>query len=72
MGVIVSNGWILQNALFFGWNPVMAYLPAKQITISLNSVRGPGPEHDKSFSLSILKDVIAILVPNHRIPDRYQ
>jgi hypothetical protein len=71
MGVIVANGWIVQNGLYFGWNPVMAYLPARQITIALTAVRGPGPEPDRSHGLRLLKDTAPILAPDHPIPDRY-
>jgi D-alanyl-D-alanine carboxypeptidase len=71
MGVIVANGWIVQNGLYFGWNPVMAYLPSKDITIVVNTTIGGHSDPDKSHGLQILKQSVDILTPDQRIPERY-
>jgi CubicO group peptidase (beta-lactamase class C family) len=71
MGVIVANGWIMQNGLYFGWNPVMAYRPSKDITIVVNTTIGGQSDPDKSHGLQILKQSVDILTPDQRIPERY-
>jgi len=71
LGVIVANGWIVQNGFYFGWNPVMAYLPAGRISIAIHTTLGPESEQDVSHGLRILKDVVRILAPRHPIPERY-
>lgn len=71
MGVIVANGWITQNGRYFGWNPVMAYLPSQQLTIVINATAGPKAE-DVSNGVRILKHVVEVLAPGHLLPDRYK
>ncbi len=71
MGVIIANGWVMQNGLYFGWNPVMAYLPSKDITIVVNTTIGARSDPNKSHGLQILKQAVDILTPEQRIPTRY-
>lgn len=71
MGVIVANGWIVQNGLYFGWNPVMAYLPSKDITIAIYTTIGAKSDPDISHGLQILKEVVQILTPDQQLPKRY-
>jgi D-alanyl-D-alanine carboxypeptidase len=71
MGVLIANGWVMQNGLYFGWNPVMAYLPSKDITIVVNTTIGARSDPNKSHGLQILKQAVDILTPDQRIPARY-
>ena len=70
LGVIVANGWITQNGRYFGWNPVIAYLPSKGVTIAAYTTFGPRSA-DLSHALRIVKEAVKILTPKHPIPERY-
>lgn len=71
MGVIVANGWIMQNGLYFGWNPVMAHLPSRDITIALTTTLGDQALPDISHGLHLIKEAARLLVPDQPIPERY-
>ena len=70
LGVLIANGWITQNGRYFGWNPVIAYLPSKRITIVIDTTAGPKAE-DVSNGLRILNHVIEIMTPDQPLPERY-
>ena len=70
LGVLIANGWITQNGRYFGWNPVIAYLPSRRITIVIDTTAGPKAE-DVSNGLRILKHVIEIMTPGQPLPERY-
>ena len=40
LGVVVNNGWILQNPSFFGYSAVMAYQPANGVAIAVAATKG--------------------------------
>ena len=71
LGVLVLNRWIVQNGLYFGWNPVMAYLPSHRISIAISTTIGPRSEDGVSHGVRVLKDAVRILAPDHPIPERY-
>ena len=70
LGVIIANGWITQNGRYFGWNPVIAYLPARRIAIAAFTTFGPRSQ-DLSHALRIVKAAALILAPERPIPARY-
>ena len=39
MGVIVVNGWVLQNPSFSGYAAIQAYLPAKRVAIAVSTTK---------------------------------
>ena len=40
LGVVVNNGWILQNPSFYGYSAVMAYQPANGVAIAVAATMG--------------------------------
>ena len=64
LGILVMNGWVLQNPFFFGYSGVMAYLPAQKISIAVTSTLGPAsPEGNTSEQL--FKRIAQRLAPSH-------
>lgn len=52
LGILVSNGWVMQNPSFFGYSGLMAYLPSKKIAIAVTTTLGPAsPEGNTSEQL---------------------
>ncbi|WP_133917407.1 serine hydrolase domain-containing protein [Streptomyces sp. NBC_00582] len=41
VGVVVKNGWVVQNPSFFGYAAVMAYEPHQRLTIAVSTTKGP-------------------------------
>ncbi|MFB7543235.1 serine hydrolase domain-containing protein [Streptomyces zaomyceticus] len=39
LGVIVVNGWVLQNPSFSGYAAIQAYLPSRRLAIAVNATR---------------------------------
>ncbi|MGE3294777.1 MAG: serine hydrolase domain-containing protein [Geminicoccaceae bacterium] len=71
LGVLVLNRWIVQNGLYFGWNPVMAYLPSQRLSLAIFTTIGPESEDGVSHGVRILKQAVRILAPEQLIPDRF-
>jgi len=68
LGVIVANTWILQHARVSGYDVVMAYLPATDLTIVVSSALGPTSTAKAGYSAAIFKDMARYLAPNWSIP----
>lgn len=65
LGVVVINGWILQTPLFHGYAGVMAYLPARDISVAIVSTKTPRAEVDGNFSMTIFSEYTKILSPGN-------
>jgi CubicO group peptidase (beta-lactamase class C family) len=69
LGVVISNGWLLQNPLFAGYGAVEAYLPAKKIAIAVATTYGEGSFDDEgnykygNASQQIFAAIGALLAP---------
>ena len=66
-GVIVSDGWRIQNPYFNGYMGHMAWLPKRRLAIGLvNTVgRTTSPDDTTNFSGTILRGIAAYLTPAH-------
>lgn len=68
LGVIVSNGWILQNPLFHGYAGLMAYLPEQDIAVAIFCTRSSAAgADDENVSFSIFKQLTERFTPNHAV-----
>lgn len=47
LGIVLANGWLLQNPLFYGYGAVEAYLPSKRIAIAAAVTYGEGNWDDQ-------------------------
>ncbi|MFJ8160691.1 serine hydrolase domain-containing protein [Streptomyces sp. NPDC096136] len=63
LGLVVQNGWILQNPSFAGYAATVAYLPAKKLAIVTVSTQGRGSTVQNPST-----DVLVALA-NHLAPD---
>jgi D-alanyl-D-alanine carboxypeptidase len=64
LGILVSNGWVMQNPSFFGYSGLMAYLPEKKIAIAVTTTLGPSsPEGNTSEQL--FRRIAQDLAPSH-------
>jgi len=62
-GHIVGRGWIVQNPSFSGYAAMMAYLPARKLAIAISVTVDETADPDRNYSVDILKDLAAELVP---------
>ena len=66
-GLIVSDGWRIQNPYFNGYMGHMAWLPKRRLAIGLvNTVgRTTPPDDPTNFSGTILRGIAEYLTPSH-------
>ncbi|HXS61999.1 MAG TPA: serine hydrolase domain-containing protein [Streptosporangiaceae bacterium] len=67
MGIFINNDWLLQNPLFSGYNAVMAYLPARHISIAVTTTLGPRSNPNTNYSTNLTREIAAYLAPSHPI-----
>jgi CubicO group peptidase (beta-lactamase class C family) len=65
LGIVVNNGWLLQNPRFHGWSGVMAYFPEGDISVAVVSTKLPGAEEESNDSSAILRKIAEILTPGN-------
>ncbi|MCQ9181596.1 beta-lactamase family protein [Streptomyces sp. IBSBF 2953] len=64
VGVLVKNGWVLQNPSFFGYAAVMAYEPHKRLSIAVSTTVGPNAPGGNNSQV-ITERIAALLDPQH-------
>ncbi|MFF1546818.1 serine hydrolase domain-containing protein [Streptomyces sp. NPDC058291] len=64
VGVVVKNGWVLQNPSFFGYAAVMAYEPHKRLSIAVSTTVGPNAPGGNT-SQTITERIAKLLDPRH-------
>lgn len=69
-GMIVINGWRIQNPYLNGYMANAAWLPHRRLSIAVVATRGPGvpPEDDSNLTDSILREIGAYLAPGNPLP----
>ena len=67
MGILINNGWLIQNPLFSGYNAVIAYLPFRHISIAVSTTLGPRGNPNANYSTGLTKKIAAVLAPRHPI-----
>ncbi|MGW2706810.1 serine hydrolase domain-containing protein [Streptomyces sp. NPDC001340] len=66
VGVVVKNGWILQNPSFAGFAAVQAYLPAQRLAIAVSTTVGKkAPEGNTAQTIT--ERIAAALAPDHQL-----
>ncbi|MFK0216293.1 serine hydrolase domain-containing protein [Streptomyces sp. NPDC090298] len=63
LGVIVVNGWVLQNPSFSGYAAIQAYLPSKRLAIAVSSTKTPTTP-DGNTAEVVAQRIAAALAPN--------
>ncbi|MFH9553821.1 serine hydrolase domain-containing protein [Streptomyces sp. NPDC051445] len=64
VGVIVRNGWVVQNPSFFGYAAVMAYEPRKRLSIAVSTTVGPDAPAGNTAQ-TITERIADLLDPRH-------
>ncbi|MGV6826748.1 MAG: serine hydrolase domain-containing protein [bacterium] len=62
LGIIVLNGWILQNPAFGGFSGVQAYYPDQKIAVAIAATGGPESDPGANYANLIFADLAPILV----------
>ncbi|MET7457854.1 serine hydrolase domain-containing protein [Streptomyces sp. NPDC005574] len=68
LGVIVKNGWVLQNPSFFGYAAEMAYEPQQRLTIAVSTTVGPDAPGGNTAQ-TITERIAELLSPGHPLAD---
>ncbi|MFC9399342.1 serine hydrolase domain-containing protein [Streptomyces sp. NPDC057027] len=63
LGVIVVNGWVLQNPSFSGYAAIQAYLPSKGLAIAVSATKDPDTP-DGNMAEVVAQRIAAALAPN--------
>ncbi|MFF0561796.1 serine hydrolase domain-containing protein [Streptomyces sp. NPDC004266] len=63
LGVIVVNGWVLQNPSFSGYAAIQAYLPSKRLAIAVSATKTPTTPEGNQAEV-VAQRIAAALAPN--------
>lgn len=64
LGVLVANGWVVQNPSFSGYAAVQAYEPAERLAIAVATTVGPKSPGGNTAQ-TITERIAALLDPDH-------
>lgn len=64
LGVVVKNGWVVQNPSFFGYAAVMAYEPHQRLSIAVSTTVGPSAPGGNTAQ-TITERIADLLAPDH-------
>lgn len=67
LGVVINQGWVVQNPTFHGYAGVMAYLPEQELSIAVYSTRLEGGDDDLNASVEIFEALTDRLTPAHSL-----
>lgn len=63
LGVVVTNGWIVQAPSFGGYAAIMGYLPARKLAIAVTATLGEKASLAGNRAQDIAKQVAQYLAP---------
>jgi CubicO group peptidase (beta-lactamase class C family) len=72
LGVMLLNGWLVQNPQIGGYNLIFAYLPSRRLSVVIAATMGPKSPPDVHFSTLIFKNLVKILAPEALIPEAFR
>ncbi|MGW2049649.1 serine hydrolase domain-containing protein [Streptomyces sp. NPDC001858] len=68
VGVVVKNGWVVQNPSFFGYAAVMAYEPHERLSIAVSTTVGPDAPAGNNAQ-TITERIADLLAPEYPLAD---
>ncbi|MGW0947643.1 serine hydrolase domain-containing protein [Streptomyces sp. NPDC002623] len=68
VGVVVKNGWVVQNPSFFGYAAVMAYEPHERLSIAVSTTVGPDAPGGNNAQ-TITERIADLLAPEYPLAD---
>lgn len=71
LGLVVTNGWVMQTPSFAGYAAVIGYLPSRRIGFAISFTMGPNAP-DKQLTLTLGNQIGAALAPDQppKLPER--
>ena len=57
LGIVVIDGWIVQNPSFAGYAATMAYLPGRKLAIAVSATMGETAPEEGNLSTVVLKEI---------------
>ena len=63
LGLVLDNGWQVQNPSFAGYAATMAYLPSRKLAIAISVTMTEKSPAAHNLSTDVLKDIAAYLAP---------
>ncbi|KPI32903.1 beta-lactamase [Actinobacteria bacterium OV450] len=64
LGLIVQNGWVVQNPSFSGYAAIQAYLPSEHLAIAVSTTVGPKGAQDNTAQ-TIAYRIAGAVAPGH-------
>ncbi len=65
LGLIVANGWLLQNPLFHGYAGLMAYLPERDLSVAIFATKTAAGDPDTNGASAIFRRLTEQFTPEH-------
>jgi CubicO group peptidase (beta-lactamase class C family) len=65
LGVIVTNGWLMQNPLFHGYGGLMAYLPERDLSVAIFVTKTAAGDPDTNGASAIFRRLTERFTPAH-------
>jgi CubicO group peptidase (beta-lactamase class C family) len=72
LGVILLNGWLVQNPQIGGYNLIFAHLPSRRLSVVIAATMGPKSAPDVHYSTLLFKDVVKVLAPEALVPEAFR
>jgi CubicO group peptidase (beta-lactamase class C family) len=66
LGVIFTNGWLMQNPLFHGYSGLMAYLPERDLSVAIFATKTACGDPDTNGASAIFRRLTERFTPDHR------
>jgi CubicO group peptidase (beta-lactamase class C family) len=68
LGIVVAGDWRLQNPMLNGYTGIMAYLPARQLSIAIVTTALPrGAGEERAFATLLFSPLTAYLAPGNQV-----
>ena len=71
LGVMLLNGWLVQNPRIDGYNLILAHLPSRRLSVVLAATMGPKSAADVAYCTLIFKDIVKVLAPEVLLPEAF-
>lgn len=65
LGIIVANGWYVQNPMLNGYTGAMAYLPSRDLSVAIVATTRRGADEDVAYASRLFTALTAYLAPGH-------
>jgi D-alanyl-D-alanine carboxypeptidase len=67
LGIVLANGWMIQNPVFNGYEGILGYLPAQKFSVLIENTHGPTADPGMSIATAIFTQLSRYLSPAHPV-----